>query len=73
MKIQVLCIAFLLSWSAGMAQMNPQGLNINDKAPQFKAKANDRQYAKPEKGAEKRTGSVDFLPRTMVPLLQQTI
>jgi peroxiredoxin len=41
MKIQVLCIAFLLSWSAGMAQMNPQGLNINDKAPQFKAKAND--------------------------------
>jgi peroxiredoxin len=41
MKFSTLVSTFLLSCLLGMAQINAVGLNVNDVAPKFKAKASD--------------------------------
>jgi peroxiredoxin len=53
MKFPILFSTFLVSCLLGMAQMNPEGLNVNDKAPQFKAKANDGSMVSLKKALKK--------------------
>jgi peroxiredoxin len=53
MKFPVLFSTFLISSLLGMAQMNPAGLNVNELAPQFKAKANDGSMVSLKKALKK--------------------
>jgi peroxiredoxin len=53
MKFFILAVACIVSSFTSMAQVDPQGLNVRDKAPLFKAKANDGSMVSLKKALKK--------------------